>query len=1009
MSNQVYSSKSLLDAIGTNKQENHIDTTNSAGETAGTSNSGDNNNNNNNKNNGTFFLANSLPNVPKPEEEQTTKQTETELSKKYKDNDTLEKGGAKNERTNNSDAESISSDIVMNTTNERDATSKSKTIQLLPLLNPSNFLSNHDLLLSAFYEEHKLEIINTKKLTFRIITWNLNQMKPPSLNSLAGKSGREWAAFFYAGDSTINDENKEGLADIYSINFQETISLKSFSKSNTVIDEWVNFLLAVLNAISSTSYSLVYKTGLLGLTSIILAKTILVPDKSKDIDGQIHNVRENTLGLGYLRWANKGCISLRLRIGGIDLGIGNYSDNDINKDYKHPDHNSFKFNELDETVGKIPGLEVQLLNVHLVHGEDDAQIQQRWDSWAKIENKIGLDDRTVKLALDPTKIEIKDEAQKRLELKLKQKLHAQNKLDPSNLDKEMEALSLNNDSVRSSYVPINFSKVEMNKFDGVISSVDLDRFKFVTEAQKALVVCGDTNYRLSLPLNDSTNLPQVIQELIKNGRWNDLLQHDQLKNEMKSKHVLVGFEEPEINFSPTFKVKADAKGNWIMTPPSSASSEDTNQGNANVSNVSNKRIRKPPPTLETPTDSATSSNLMPPYYVPIYDTKRLPAYTDRIAYVRRPFFNVIDGTYTSTGNTGSDHLPVTSTYELEAPLVDEKKLHFFKGKFNEAWDAVINRMTFFDLDKTVTVRHSMRGKKEVAFDTIPVTVDERITTDGGNIAISTIAGECVNISIPFENIVDEAFNFKVVEQTSGGWFGTKIDINCKSLGDSNDINKSTPTCTIEAHTKGEITFTFIPSAAGLLERVFIAEIPEYSLCPAYRKFLALTVNVNDIFSTSFEAFTANQFDNINKCFQFVQGEKSIVGLLDYISELGGTADLTTLEWDLVREVTLWEFLPAKYQQLNVDGIEAVKRNEKQKFNLGSKAVLAFLYIWLKTQNSNFNTDSSRGKIIFSNVIKLIKYLKLDAERGYNLFGWLFSDEYELEDYLERDFDVKVDL
>ena len=1017
MSKQVYSSKSLLDAIGS---ETRKSADGKARESAEDTENHD----------ASFLLASTFAHVPKPEQERNGSQGF--LKEQSKEGETKGKAEAENghvegkdkkltieaeqDTPKGSDAESMSSDIIMNTTEEKDRSMQSKTIQLLPLLNPSNLLSSHDLLLSAFYEEHKYELVEQRKLTMRVITWNLNQMKPPSLSTLAGKSGREWAAFFYAGDATVNEHNKEGLADIYAINFQETISLKSFTKSNGVIDEWVNFLLAVLNAISSDSYSLVYKTGLLGLTSILIAKSNLTADDSEDTDGHIHDIRENTLGLGYLRWANKGCISLRFRVGGLSLGVGDYKtqSNAATDDNSY----SYKFSELDETAGKIPGLEIQVLNVHLVHGEDSSQIQQRWDSWAKIESKIGLDDRTVKLALDSNKMEVKDAAQKRVEMKLQQKLHKESNLDAANyelrMDKEMEALNLDSDSVRTSSVPITFSATELEKFDGIISFVDIQNLKYVAETQKALVVCGDTNYRLSLPTEATSNSQKVIHELIKNGRWNDLIQHDQLSREIGLKKLFVGFKEPDICFAPTFKVKNDCIGNWIITPPSSSSSSSSPPSTAGKSNASTSKLkRRPVPVPASASSDLASSVRSIPYYVPIYDTKRLPAYTDRILYVPRPYFNVIEGTYTSTGNSGSDHLPVASTCEFEAPLIDYNKLHVLRGKFTEAWDAVINKMKFIDMNNRVTINHSMESMKaQYNWETQAPCIAETVSTDGGNVAFSAIVGETIYITINIENVVDEAFNVHIREQTSGGWFGTKIGINCQQVQAYNKtqfpIRNPSPSCNIESHSKGEIVFSLVPTNSGLLERMFVTEIPEYALCPAYRKFIALTIDVEDIFGTSFENITAQQFKNLTQCFDFVCDE-SIRGLLERMEGLGTSGDLNSSDWELVREISLWKFSQEKYKQQNIDGVEAVKRREPEKFNLGSKTVMSVIYIWLKSQSSNFNTDSPRGKVIFGKVIKLVKHLKLDAEDGYFWFGWLFGNEYELGDYLEREFDVKVQL
>lgn len=880
-------------------------------------------------------------------------------------------------------------DIIMDTTKGTNLLPiKSKTLELLKLLNPSNLLRSHDLLLGSFYEEHKYELIKQKNLVLRVITWNLNQMKPPSLKELAGESGRDWAAFFYAGDSTLSSENKEGLADIYVINFQETISLRSFSKSDLAIDEWVNFLLSVLNAISSESYTLVYKSGLLALTTIVLAKDRIAADHANDLDGQLHDFRENTLGLGYLRWANKGCISIRFRIGGVSLGVGTYK---INQNLKGEENNNpygYTFDELDETVGKLPGVEVQILNVHLVHGENDSQIQQRWDSWSKIERKIGLDDRTVELTLDSSSLGIKDAAQERLEQKLNAKLHSNRNIDHSNynmaLEKEMEQLSFNDDSVRSSSVPLRFSRIEQQKFEGLISDVDLSKFKAVTEAQKALVVCGDTNYRLSIQTDAQSQT--LIHEFVKQGSWDTIVSHDQLTREINLKKLFIGFTEPKINFAPTFKIINDSSGQWLSqtSPPSDTTPTPINQ----------KRFRKPVP--KNPENST-------PYYIPRYDPKRLPAYTDRILYVKRPYFDLVDSSYSSVAVKGSDHLPVAATYTLDAPLVNENKLHELRQRFTNAWNAVINKLSFFTLDESVNVVHTIQcfGSD---LDSTKSIIQQSVTMNGGYIEVHAMSGESVNIVFNIKNIIDESFNLSVNEQNGGRWFGTKIGINCKQA-DSDDkhntLNDYNTSCTIKSHSEGQIVLSLNCSSTEVLERTFIAEIPEFSLCPAYRKYIALTVDIRDIFGTSFEKITDQQFRNILECFDFVF-KNSDVHLLARMKSMNNTADFNVKEWDLVREITLWEFSESKYSKLNETG-------NTLDFNKGTITVMAFLYIWLKSQSHNFNITSKRGKVFFGNIIKLVKYFKMDAEQGYSWFGWLFADEYELNTYLDRDFDAKLQL
>lgn len=1023
MTNLVFSSKSLMDKF----QENAAPAiTNSEGQIENPDESENNENvasseSNATDNNKEFLLASTLPEIRKIVTNKISKDIEENVEgvlerdnlQDSKDTSAcpVNTNNVAEGRVTDHDQDSISSDIIVvpSSQNMDSVPIKSKTLELLKLLNPSNLLSSHDLLLGAFYEEYKYELVHQRKLVMRVISWNLNQMKPPNLQELAGESGRDWAAFFYAGDPSSTDNDTDGLADIYSINLQETISLKSFSKSNVAIDEWINFLLSVLNAISTTPYCLVYKTGLLALTTIVLAKSCIAGD-SKNGDatsGQIHDLRENTLGLGYLRWANKGCISVKFRVGGISLGVSdshkrnNTNANSLDEKNGIQNPSEFSFTDLDDTTGKIPGVEVQILNVHLVHGENDSQIQQRWDSWAKIENKIGLDDRTVRLTFDPNGSSMKDDARVRLEKRLQEKIMKNKKLGNTNYDyslqNELEGLSLNDDSIRTSHVPVIFSKSEQRKFEGIFSSVDLTKLTYVTEAQKAVVVCGDTNYRLAIE-NDILS-QNSITDSVKKGLWNDILQHDQLKREMKSLRLFVGFKEAPINFAPTYKIINNSNGKWFMP--------DLNSGNTPAIDSTSKRYRKPVPK----NNSSGNKDANIPYYIPRYDTKRLPAYTDRILYVERPFFQVIEGSYSSIPNKGSDHLPVSASFTLDAPLIDENKLHTLKTKFTEAWDSVINQLVFFKLADSVAISHSMSTKKDDVTGLTTSYLAESIPSEGGHLVFSAINGERVEITINLENIIDEPFEIVVNEQSSRGWFGTKIAVDCKPVIHSEKRAVDTPlssSCTIQSKESGTIKLSMLISTTGLLERTFTVEIPEYSLCPAYSKYIAMTINTYDIFGTSFENLTAPQFENIQACFKFIFTQP----YFDFVScmeKLNSTKDLKSSDWDLVREISLRNFSADKYLKLNQDGVTSFESKSTGKLNLGSVTVLSVIYVWLKCQNAHFNTSSKRGKMIFSSVIKLINYLKMDADTGIVWFGWLFEDEYELHSYLDRDFDVKVNL
>lgn len=988
MANSFFSSKSLLSKIGqennlndqNNNSENLKDTSLPEEEPAG------------------FLLAATLDRVKEPASKNLTYLTAIEHeSDPNTDNEppTDESPIVLPVDEFNNESDDDERGIVMEATDAVPISNKSKTLELMKLLNPSNLLKLHDLLLSSFYEEHKYELITQTKLIMRVITWNLSQLKPPNLTELAGENSREWAAFFYAGDTSEdtsedtskNEDGSECLADIYIINFQETISLKSFSKSDDAINDWVKFLLSVLNALSFQKYRCVCKTGLLGLTTIILAVSHLTVDGVTGDEGQIHDIRQNSIGLGYLRWANKGCISVRFRIGGVSCGIGSYD----NYTSFLNDENLYNISDLDETVGKIPGVEVQLLNVHLVHGEGDAQVKQRWDSWSKIQKKIGLNDRTVTLADDPQDYSYKNRAQKRLERKLRTKLKKKSLEEDEEIEEDLEKLDINSEAVRSCNVPVHISKTEKDKFGDSITEVDIDRFTNVSEALKVLVICGDSNYRLSLPSDNSTR--ERIYGAVKNAAWGELLQNDQLLNQMNASKIMVGLTEAPIKFAPTFKIFTDSYGKWVVpTPPMTP----VNEGK------SIKGYKKPPPGTGTPSADIIE-NKEHPYYVPRYDTKRLPAYTDRILYAERPYFDIISDSYHSVPLKGSDHLPVTASYTLDAPLVDNKKLHRLKNRFTGCWEEIINKLKFMSFEQSIYVERTFIAKSDVGEIDLASPVKEILNFNGGHINIEAIAGETINITLNVKNLVDEAYRLSVVEQSSRGWFGTKIGINCREFQSEGHVSKEKlPSCRIEAYEKAHIELSFTSSSVETLNRTFVVEIPEYEKCPEYRKYFAITATIYDIFHTSFEQLNEDQFLNILSCLDFIYGNP-VTGLVDRMEQIGNPSDLKTVERDLVREITLWKFDSSKYKELNDSNT-----NQHQN-NYGTITVLAVVYAWMKTQGSAFNIRSHRGKTFFSEVIKLIKYLNLDAVQGYAYFGWLFMDENELEEYLERDFDVKLQL
>jgi len=62
---------------------------------------------------------------------------------------------------------------------------------------------------------------------------------------------------------------------------------------------------------------------------------------------------------------------------------------------------------------------------------------------------------------------------------------------------------------------------------------------------------GDLNYRIDLPREET--FKQIEQK-----NWKKLMEHDQLKNEIKKNTTFIGFEEPDLTFPPTYKFERGA-------------------------------------------------------------------------------------------------------------------------------------------------------------------------------------------------------------------------------------------------------------------------------------------------------------------------------------------------------------------------------------------------------------------------------------------------------------------
>lgn len=128
---------------------------------------------------------------------------------------------------------------------------------------------------------------------------------------------------------------------------------------------------------------------------------------------------------------------------------------------------------------------------------------------------------------------------------------------------------------------------------------------------------GDLNYRLDLGAAEErlvapeTTIGDAVVQKIQQNECNSLLEFDELHKEQEAKRVLFSFKEGGIKFPPTFKMKKET--------------ED------------------------------------------VYDTKRVPAWCDRVLWSSFPGCTVDQLSYTSAPSVlSSDHKPVAATFGVTA-------------------------------------------------------------------------------------------------------------------------------------------------------------------------------------------------------------------------------------------------------------------------------------------------------------------------------------------------------
>ncbi|ODV87850.1 hypothetical protein CANARDRAFT_5163 [[Candida] arabinofermentans NRRL YB-2248] len=342
---------------------------------------------------------------------------------------------------------------------------KYRSIQLFNLLNPSNKFKYKSQLQSDYLSQHYDDLVYDENITVKLISWNLNQLTNPN--------PVDFKRMLELQDLTF--------AEVYIFNFQETVSLKSISKSETLIKQWCDYIIELLP--TDKNYRVIFQTGVLGLTTIIIT--------SEKYSSQITDIKTKKVGLGYFNWYNKGCIEVRFRLGKID---------DV----------------------KLKGIEIQILNMHLVHGEDSSVVGMRKSSLQKIEDSFGLVRRDVNLVSND---------------------------DPDTEKSEPESVVV---------TPYALSGDELQ--NAVKKGIDLDEIYSRNLDKSLIVVSGDMNYRTA----DISR--KDLFKLLEYSDFKTLLEYDQLSALTNQHELFIGFLEGPIDFRPTFKLKNLNTYNGLRLP-----------------------------------------------------------------------------------------------------------------------------------------------------------------------------------------------------------------------------------------------------------------------------------------------------------------------------------------------------------------------------------------------------------------------------------------------------------
>lgn len=323
-----------------------------------------------------------------------------------------------------------------------------------------------------------------------------------------------------------------------------------------------------------------------------------------------------------------------------------------------------------------------------------------------------------------------------------------------------------------------------------------------------------------------------------------------------------------------------------------------------------------------------------------YDLKRRPAYTDRIMYCG-PSKQVTESSYGCSFTPGSDHLPVHAEFKLKCSLYHPDLLKVHCKLFDSYYSQVINSMRLLEIEP---------------YD---------ITCD-------CCSGFTKELEMTLINVCDETLIYNITEVKSGFF-----QLPTFRISDSNSM--------ITRKSEKKVKFVATPSKMGIVKADYIVSLKGFTI----QKHMNITLNVKTIIGIEISSLEEQQYQNIMACFDYILHTKNKNGLISHLEDVEALDSLSPKEEDLLKEITI--------RTVTVDDLE--KNIHSMKRTSAACPVLGVVYIWLKYL-PQIDISESRGKKVFSRVIDLIKFLGMQSEQAYEYFGFLFSDQYEILDYLE---------